>query len=79
MPETITIDTEILLKILTILSIVLLLFLFPSLIRWGVVTLVSPQIKEAYQKIFAPYYPQIVSAFVLSFGDLLLLISAKSI
>ena len=79
MPETITIDTEISIKILISFSLLLLLFLLPRLIDWSVMTFASSQIQEAYQKIVVPYYRQIVLAFLLSFGDLLLLNSAKSI
>ncbi len=81
MPETITIDTGTLWTLLGFTSsfLILVFFLLPRLIGWGISAFSSPQIKEVYLSIILPYYSQLGLASLLIIGDLILLSIAKSI
>lgn len=82
MPETITIDTEILWIIMLGLSIsliVIFLFFLPRILGLIVNYFFSPQIQEVYQKVIAPYYLQLCFVSLLVIADLVLLSMGKSI
>ena len=80
MPETITINVKILWIMLGLISsLSLLLILLPHLIGWAITIFFSPQTKEVYQKIIAPYYNKLSLAILLILGDLFLLTVNKTI
>ncbi len=80
MPEIITIDSKILWILLVLISSLLLLLIFiPRLIGWGITVFASPQTKEVYQKIVAPYCRKLSLVILLVLGDLFLLTTNKTI
>ncbi|MDJ0682999.1 MAG: mechanosensitive ion channel [Xenococcaceae cyanobacterium MO_167.B52] len=75
-PETITINTR---SLIILLIIFIALFLLPRLITWGIASFFTPQNKELYQVVVAPYFSQIALIFLMTLGDLVLLNLTKSV
>ena len=75
-PKTITINTR---NLVIIVILFIILFLLPRLMNWIIATFFTPQNKEIYQVVIAPYFSRIVLIFLITLCDLVLLNLAKSV